>query len=97
MKATVKRKGGQGPRLKSLKENRRDVTKAAKATVKAVAKKPKSGKSSAMKAVKVVATGVAMVAAMAGGKALYDAGQKAMKPMVKSKTSAPKRSPTKRK
>ena len=96
MKATVKQKSGHGTRLKSLKENRRDVTKAATAAVKA-ASKPKSGKSNTMKAVKVVATGAAIVAAMAGGKALYDAGQNAMKPAMKSKTRTPKRSAAKRK
>ena len=97
MKATVKRKSGQGTRLKSLKENRRDVTKAAKATVTAALKTPKSRKSSAMKAAKIVATGVAVVAAIAGGKALYDAGQNALKPKVKPKVRVSKRSAAKRK
>jgi hypothetical protein len=45
MKATVKRKGGHGSRLKSMKEGRRDVMKSAKATVKGAVGKPRSTKS----------------------------------------------------
>jgi hypothetical protein len=45
MKATVKRKGGHGSRLKSVKEVRRDVTKSAKATVKGAGRKLRSTKS----------------------------------------------------
>jgi hypothetical protein len=34
MKATVKRKGGRRPRLKSMKEMRRDATKTTRATAR---------------------------------------------------------------
>jgi hypothetical protein len=34
VKATVKQKGGRRPRLKSMKEMRRDATKTAKATTR---------------------------------------------------------------
>ena len=44
MKATVKRKGGHGSWLKSVKEGRRDVMKSAKATAKRVVGKPRSTK-----------------------------------------------------
>ncbi len=84
MKATVKRKGGRSARPKSLKENRRDVTKAVKATAKSAVKIPKSGKGKMMKAVKVVATVAATAAAVAAGKTLYDASQK---PRAKSRTT----------
>ena len=79
MKATVKRKGGSGSRVKSLKEGRRDVTKAAKATTAA---KPRSAKSKVVKAVKDVAADAAMAAAVAAGKSLVDAAATALKPTV---------------
>jgi hypothetical protein len=79
MKATVKRKGGTGSRVKSLKEGRRDVTKAAKAKTAA---KPKSTKSKVVKAVKDVAADAAMAAAVAAGKSLVNAAANALKPMA---------------
>ena len=92
MKATVKRKGGHGSRVKSLKENRRDVTKAAKATVAA---KPKSAKSKVVKVAKDVAADAAMAAAVAAGKSLIEAAATALKPMVDTQEKKSERTASK--
>ena len=92
MKATVKRKGGQSSRVKSLKENRRDVTKAAKATV---APKPKSTKSKVVKVAKDVAADAAMAAAVAAGKSLVEAAATALKPLSDSQQKKSNRAESK--
>jgi hypothetical protein len=92
MKATVKRKGGQSSRVKSLKENRRDVTKAAKATVAA---KPKSAKSKVVKVAKDVAADAAMAAAVAAGKSLIEAAASALKPLSDSQQKKSNRAESK--
>jgi hypothetical protein len=82
MKATVKRKSGRGKRLKSLREGRRDITKAIKGAPKksnrTTKSKPKKRSSKLATAVKSFATDAAKSAAVAAGKSVAKSALEAL-------------------